>query len=135
MATFKDEEGREWIVKVHYKALQDVRDRVGIDLLDEVSNEFKGFADPINTCNALYVICEKQCKGREMTDEDFGECLVGDTYPKAVEALMRSIVDFFPSGRRKVLHAAIDAVADHVKKTEEMFQQIPEGTLEKILNR
>jgi hypothetical protein len=54
--------------------------------------------------NTLYAVCKPQAEERSVTEEQFGELLVGDTIEQAAEALVRGIIDFFPKDRRPVLN-------------------------------
>ena len=53
--------------------------------------------------NTLYAVCKPQADERDVSDEAFGELLVGDTIELAAAALVRGITDFFPKDRRAVL--------------------------------
>ena len=87
----------------------------------------KLFGDPITLVNVLYVLCRHQCMARQMSDEDFGPALIGDTLEQAANALLEEVRDFFPASRRRILQATID-------KSREL-QQEAETTLLNQINR
>ena len=129
MATFKDSKGNEWQVIVHYKSIEEVEFRVGLNLLNTANNHFKELENPVYVGNALYVLCERQITSRGMDDYAFGIAIAGDCYPKAVEALMRAIVNFFPNPRRRILTRIVDAV---VKENNLITESMNDITAEKL---
>jgi len=53
--------------------------------------------------NVMYVLCEEQCKEREMTDVQFGEMLMSSTFALARQAFMEELVNFIPDSERRTL--------------------------------
>ncbi len=111
MPTFKDDEGRDWRVRVDVTTIRNVReiktaDGEIIDLgsLARVADTFIKFADdPCLLANVLFVLCEEQAKEREVSDEDFGRLLAGDVIEHAATALEEAVTDFFPQQKRSLL--------------------------------
>lgn len=85
--------------------LKRVRDLVDVNLLDVFDGVLltRLADDPVLLANTLYAVCKPQADERGVTDEAFGELLVGDTIERAAEALVHGIAGFFPSGRRAAL--------------------------------
>lgn len=103
MKTFRDNAGREWLVKVHVAGIARVRDTLGVDLYGLVDDGLKGLGgllgDPVGLVDVIYVLCRKEAEQRGVTDEDFGEAMAGDAIEAATAAFLEALTDFFPNPR------------------------------------
>ena len=134
MASFRDPDGRDWTVDVNYVTLQRVDDVLGVKLLDEVQSNFAMLENPAVACHALFLVCEDEAKERGVRDVDFAKMMKGDTYPRAIEALLRAIIAFFPSGRQRVLLPTLEASLNYERETEKMYHAVDGKELNRILN-
>jgi len=102
MKPFTDKEGREWPVVVNVGAVKRVRDALGVDLLDVAKGDLLVHLadDPVLLVNVLYVLCRPEADARGVSDEDFGRAMVGGVLDEAASALMKELLDFFPSAQR-----------------------------------
>jgi hypothetical protein len=95
---FTDAKGREWRIELTYGVLQQVKEDLGIDLLDVQSGGAKsqglGF-DLTAFINLLFVVCEDQAKEANLSDVDFGRSLGGSALKEAFDAFQAEYVDFF----------------------------------------
>ena len=100
-----DAHGRRWHAAITVNALKRVKDLVGVDLLDVFDGQLLNRLadDPILLANTLYAVCKPQADQQDVSDEAFGELLVGDTIEHAAAALVQGLSDFFPQGKRVVL--------------------------------
>ena len=100
-----DAEGRSWSAAVSVNSIRRVRELVGVNLMEVSDGELMSRLadDPVLLVNTLYAVCKPQADERDVSDEAFGELLVGDTIELAAAALVRGITDFFPKDRRAVL--------------------------------
>lgn len=107
MRTFKDNEGREWQVRVDVTGVRDVRTDLDVNLLDLPDKEFalltRLTTDLVLAVDVLYVLCREQAAQRQVTDEQFGRAMYGDALQAGVEALVRETIDFFPDARRRAM--------------------------------
>lgn len=104
MASFKDANEYEWIVKLDGPKIDQVRKACGIDLAAIDGSAAEQLRDdPVLLVNTLWVVCRTQAQSNSITDAKFGEALVGDPIETATEALIDAINDFFPSRRRVML--------------------------------
>ena len=105
MKTFIDNSGKSWSITINVAIIKRVKGLLGINLLDAASGDLleKLSEDPILLCDCLYAICKEQADRENVTDEDFGRCLGGDSLDGATTAFLEELVDFFPSGRRLIL--------------------------------
>lgn len=102
MRTFKDAEGREWIVRVDAPTIQDIRSAHNIDLADIGDGEtWRRLAgDLVLQVDILHVVLREQSEKRNLSARDFAAGLVGDALGAGWEALLGAISDFFPPQRR-----------------------------------
>lgn len=108
MTSFKDTEGRQWMVRIDVDAVKRVRALVDVDLLDAAGGDLlpRIAADPVLLCDVLFALCQPEAEKRGVTDDQFGSAMGGDTIDDAAEAFMEALVDFFPKRRRAVLTKA-----------------------------
>lgn len=105
MKTFRDADGREWLVKVDVTAAKRCKAQLGLNLYGLADEGFRGFAalvsDPIALCDVLYVLCREEAEKREVSDEAFGRAMHGDALDSAAAAFTEALIDFFPDARRR----------------------------------
>jgi hypothetical protein len=104
-AIWTDAENRTWSTAISVNAIRRVKELVGVNPLEVFDGELLARLadDPVLLVNALDAVCKPQADERDVSDEAFGELLVGDTIELAAAALVRGIADFFPKDRRAVL--------------------------------
>ena len=112
MKTFEDKNGTVWELEVTVGVVKRVRAVLEIDLarLDETLYE-RLSEDPVLLVDLLWVICEKQARERNITDEQFGESLTGDAIEAATTALLEAVADFFPGPKRSLFQKVISKTA------------------------
>ena len=124
MGSFKDNEGRSWVIDVNGTSFRDVKNRLGVNLMevldfeteeDKKKREKEGgkpppqlldrlMDDPELLVNILYVLCIDQCQERGLDPEgrDFGKALGGNCLEQATEVFLRALGDFFPPRKRRI---------------------------------
>jgi len=109
MKTFQDNAGRSWTVNVNVDCIKRVKSLLDVNLLDAVEGKLleRLVADPVLLCDVIYVVCKPEADKQNVTDEQFGQAMAGDAIDAATTALLEDLVDFFPSGKRKVLAKAL----------------------------
>jgi len=102
MKTFNDSQGRMWSVVINVSAVKRVRDLLDVDLLDVANGELLSRLadDPCILVDVLFVLCKPEADAKSITDEDFGRGMVGGVLDEAASALMKELLDFFPSAQR-----------------------------------
>ena len=112
MKSFEDKSGAKWELEVTVGVVKRVRAVLNIDLakLDETLYE-RLADDPVLLVDLLWVLCEKQAQGRQISDEQFGEGLAGDSIEAATTALLEAVADFFPGPRRSLFQKVISKTA------------------------
>lgn len=115
MSSFKDAEGRNWIIAVNVPTIKAVRelDTDNVVNLAETSGDVidRLEADLVLLVDVLWVLCEKQAKEAGVTEVQFGEALLGDAIEEATKALIEAMVNFTPGQRRLLLRKAIETTA------------------------
>jgi hypothetical protein len=114
MKTFKDINGRDWLIAVNVTAIKRVRDLANFDLLsvaEDKNSVLRLSSDPILLVDVLYALVKPQADGVQISDVNFGEALgSGDVIEAAAAALLEDLADFFPAHRRGPLKAALAKV-------------------------
>lgn len=116
MATFKDENGREWMVRVDVPAVKRLREH-GLDILGIFDDGFKPIAeladDPCRLVDSLWIVCQEQAEKDGIGEEAFARRLFGDAIGDALNALVEAVADFFPNPKRRdALKAALRKIRE-----------------------
>lgn len=100
MHAFKDNEGREWEVKLNLAVEKEVHHEAGVYLSDlsDQSTIVRLENDPGLLGNVLWALVKGQAKAAEVTRESFWASLGGDSTEAAFEAVVEETLDFL--GRR-----------------------------------
>lgn len=137
--TFKDVEGREWVIDINVSAIKRVQTLIGVNLLEVIEGKLidQLLSDYVLLVDIIYAICEPQAAKRGVTDEQFGEAMAGDAIDEATRALLAGIVAFCPSpGRRRVLGLAIERVDKAMAKAvERATERMEDGTVDREIDR
>lgn len=101
MKEFTDVEGQKWEISVNVAAVKRVRDLCKIDLLEASSADFwdKIANDIVQLVDIIYVVCKPQADKLQITDEEFGRRMAGDTIRFAYDAFLEELINFFPNPR------------------------------------
>ncbi len=101
--TFKDCNGREWIVKATVDKIEKIRVLNGVDLADVTAEAMRRLrVDDVLLVRVIWNLCEAEADGAGISAEQFGESLFGDAIESAFEAVKEAVSDFFPSRKRKM---------------------------------
>ncbi len=108
MKTFADNSARTWAITVNVAAVKRVRELLQVNLLEIADQKGKLLErlvdDPCLLCDILFCLVKPEADAKGISDEDFGRALAGDALGAATDALLQEIADFFPKGRREILH-------------------------------
>ena len=128
MKTFTDSQGRTWSVVINVSAIKRVRELLGVDLLDVANGELLSRLadDPCVLVDVLFVLCKPEADAKGVTDEDFGRGMVGVVLDEASAALMKELLDFFPSAlRARALVKMIRKMGEHRAAVSELATETP----------
>lgn len=110
--SFKDTEGREWLLRVEVNAIRRVRSVHGIDLnqlLGDQSVMQRLYVDVCLLVDVIHELCKPQCESREITAEQFGEGLSGDALEAATRAFGEALIEYLPPAKRRLMRQVVDA--------------------------
>lgn len=110
MQKFVDRKGRVWVVDLDNTALRRVKTITGVSLMDALDGELvaKLASDPLLLGDVLYAVCKPQADKEDVTDEQFGEGLAGDSIAEATNALIEAIVAYLPEQKRRLMKKAAE---------------------------
>lgn len=135
MSNFKDTAGRNWVFTCNVFTLARCKKETGIDLarsiekgatvVDSITGDVSIFFDVL--CSLLQEQMEKvgidaQGLGEAINDED--------VVIEATQALVRSVIDFFPKSRSKTLRTAFDRLWNLTAQKAEAEQDKAIATIE-----
>ena len=110
MASFDDNAGRSWTLRIDVSAIRRVREALDVDLLDLAGGPLleRVAGDPVLLVDILYVLCSAQADEQSVDAEAFGAAMAGDAIDRATGALLEALADFFPSRKAALLRQVID---------------------------
>jgi hypothetical protein len=139
MYTFKDELGREWNFRLTIQIAEEIfkrcerpdstpSDKKYYDLLSIVDSEQPQYYQPFvngridlnraaKLVNLFYVVCEKQCKERKISEQEFGELMAGETFGNCLLAFQEALLNFIPKPEFRELVQTILTTAGGVDST------------------
>ena len=101
MRTFKDNAGRTWSVTLNVLQMKRIRAHLGIDLVNVITLDAGGKGkvdlvdrianDPCLLVDILWVLVEEQAKAINVTDEQFGAALAGESIENATRAFLDAL--------------------------------------------
>lgn len=106
MSKFTDGKDRKWVLEINPPVMKRVKlatgCNLGTTLTDEAELEKLG-RDVILLVDIIFAIVQPEAEKRGVSEQDFGESLVGDAYHDAVTAFSHAIIDFCPSRAREMM--------------------------------
>jgi len=113
MHAFADNKGRQWSLVIDVPAIRDVRKALGVNLCDVVAGgelARRLSTDMVLLVDVLYVLCMDQAVKANVSDQEFGRALVGDSIDAAETAMVEELISFSPRRRRAVLTPLLSAL-------------------------
>lgn len=113
-----------WDLRLNVGLIEDIKEKteVDLDLLIQKPEEFSQLlmVQPRKLVELLWVICEEQAVKQSITPKEFGRMFDRDTLDSAGNALIESILDFYPrssAGRaiRKNLPRILKQMDDEIE--------------------
>jgi len=125
--TFLDDNGDQWSIRVDVNTLKRVQDLTGVNLaevVEEGSNLIERLdKDPVLLVGVVWAVLKPQCELRDITPEEFGSRIIGDTLQEASEAFLYALIRFFPKARRGPLLI----ILDESLKTQQRMNALLDG--------
>jgi hypothetical protein len=109
MATFKDNAGREWPLKVTVDGIERVRE-IDVDLADVSAVTLQRLLDDdVLLVRSLWLLIEVEADKLGVKPKQFGESMCGQPLEDAFDALREAIDLFFPPRKRGFWREAVKA--------------------------
>lgn len=107
-STFADSAGNRWTIRLNAGLIARVKREADVDLEAALASGEAImrllFGSPMAWGAMLYVLCQDEARGRDITPEQFAYLLDGPTIERSGEALLAACADFF---RRSSMSTAI----------------------------
>ena len=137
MRIFKDKNGQDWQIVLNVHQMKRIRAALGIDLVNVITLDKEGVVkvdmidrianDPCLLVDILWVLVEEQAKAINVTDEQFGTALAGESIENATKAFLDELVDFFPGARRLFLKKAVGLARKYAGEMETALKTVLES--------
>jgi len=119
MASFTDQFNRSWSIRVTLNTVATVNEKCGVKLTELFENKSELLKSLLNDlekfAGVIWTICETQAAAVGVTKEQFYDGLLGDSIEKAIDALLETVIDFFPDARRRDLLRAMVAKGKEIE--------------------
>lgn len=135
MQSFTDKTGAAWDIELTVGTARKIKSRLGIDIENAVTFDTKEnpqdasalekiAKDFILLFDIIFILCENQCRERNITGDQFADLFNGDTIVKATDALLEEIINFSRPARRKVLRKLNEISKEYSEKAGEKLEAI-----------
>jgi hypothetical protein len=136
MPTFKDTNGREWLVTINVAQVRRVREKLSVNLADVHTDAVLAkLQDPVTLVDVLFVLVEAQAHERHISDEDFAAGLGGDALEAACAAILEALCDFFPKAKRLILRKVLAETTRRQQNAIERLESQVDELIQKALDR
>lgn len=139
MKTFRDGNGKEWVIEINVTSIKRVRDLAGFDLLEVVEGTLidKLIRDPVLLCDVIYAACKPEADARGIDDRQFGQAMFGDAIAHASDALLEELVNFCQNPRdRAILAKVLEKTRVAMDKARDLIEaRLNSGEIEKAVDR
>lgn len=110
---FTDADGRQWGVRVDWKAMKRSR-LAGVDLsmVEEMLGDFYRGSDKF--IDALWAVISPEAAALKIDRDEFEGAIRGDAMQAARDALLEAVIGFFPSDRALMIQEANDQVREQM---------------------
>lgn len=119
MPSFVDNKERTWDILIDAPSAMKIRNDCDPKFLlndGAEDNTYTRLAtDPVLLCRVVFLLCDKQRKEREVSEEDFYLQVMGNAIDLATEAMLAAIVNFTPARTREILQSVAKLTAIQAK--------------------
>jgi hypothetical protein len=135
-ASFKDTEGREWVLRVDVNSVRSIRDKYKIDLQKvwNSEDERRRLDDVCTMIDVVHELCTEQAAKRSLSQDDFGAAMGGDAIDAARLALQNAILAFYPKNSREIYQRLLDSEREVERQAINKVQgAIDDGLITKMI--
>lgn len=134
MAAFKDNKGKLWELNLTTTSAKRIQSLTQFNILSRKEDVWQRLSDDmILLVDVIYAMVKPDADAKGITDEQFGESLVGDAIVEATKALQETYVLFFPAQQRANLQKMMKALDSLENQKQQLVaKQLDNLTEEKI---
>lgn len=129
MASFNDENGRTWHLRINVPVMRRVQETTGEDLGKLLGGTWDGIIElvtnPIRFASVLFGLCKVEAEDRGLSRDGFEELIFGDTLQEAQLAFLDAVTYFFPKRQGEILRARLKEAIQSVTETLAKAESIP----------
>jgi hypothetical protein len=120
--TFRDAEGRAWLLALTVGDLKRLRKDLGVDLLDAARGDLLSRLadDPVLLADVLAVLLAPDLAAKDLAPDVFKAALRGPVFDDAGACLVRALLDFFPLSQRA---AALGKMQAEILRRETILRE------------
>ena len=124
--TFTDTEGRKWSPRISLYTAGRMKRQCSVSL-EDIDSINEAIQDPMTRLDLLFLTIEDEAIRRNVSSEDFGKSLSGDSVKDATEALLYGIADFFEDPKKRTAFTSlIEAMKEEAdKNVDYMIEKAP----------
>ncbi|AQT67949.1 hypothetical protein STSP2_01101 [Anaerohalosphaera lusitana] len=127
MKTFTDSSDRTWSINLNIDSAKRVRDLLGVNLLEPENGDppllTRLGTDEILLCDVIYCLCKPQADQLNVSDQQFGQSMGGETILAAQKAFYEELIDFFQKRGRRDRAKAVAAQAKVIETAIRTIEQ------------
>jgi hypothetical protein len=130
--TFRDRDGREWIVEIHVGTIKRVREELEINLLALLAPESdlaERLRDPCLLVDVLWLLCRDEATGRGIDSWTFGRALHPEAIEAGLNAILEGVVSFSQSGIRPAYQKLLEASREIQAAEAERIKAMVDGPM------
>lgn len=128
MSQFADKDGTLWTVAIDILTVRDVRNELGLNLVDFIqehgSQLCDRLADAETLASVIYVVCRPQVTLRGLDQDSFIRSFDCDAINAATAALLEALSNFYPQTKRKVMRAILTQATQRIAATQPTDEEI-----------
>lgn len=104
MATFKDQQGKEWELRIDVLLIEQIREDDPQFLKGEPTETISRVDDdPVLLCGVVWILCKEQANARGIDQKAFYAGLFGEAIAGASKALTDAILSFIQPRQRELI--------------------------------
>lgn len=136
MSSFKDSAGRVWQIDLTVDVLRKIKKTLGVDLLRDAKILTQIDTDVLAVIDMIFVAVMEQAEKLNVTDEDFGRSLGGESVERAVEAFAEALIDSFPAARKAAMRATWKRLRElQARESERMVSLVQSPKMDQAFER
>jgi hypothetical protein len=132
MTTFKDNQNREWTIRLDFALLQAIRDGAQVDLgnIEELAKTWAGLLyDDAKSLLVVWIAVERAASAQSVDKSTFLQAMDGESLEQALVALGAAIESFTQPRKRGMVERAIRGVNEGMAKAVKQAEEAIELTL------